>query len=302
MIKKILIIGSKGFIGSHAYHYFSSLPTGYECWGCDVEVDYNDSHYFQIDGTNSNYTDIFEKVASDVCINCSGAASVPDSVIHPLRDFTLNVFNVVKILDAIKKLSPNCKFINLSSAAVYGNPTQLPIAEQDSCNPVSPYGMHKQMAEKLCKEYAAFFGLQTCSARIFSAYGPGLKKQLLWDIYKKTVQSGTVTLFGTGVESRDFIYVSDIVHSLEVLILKAKFDGAVYNVANGIEITIRQLAESMLKELNYAGELVFTGQERIGDPINWKADITKMNALGYQSQTNIHDGIAAYVKWLNEEK
>ena len=103
----ILIIGSKGFIGGHAYHYFSSLSAEYDCVGCDVAVDYNDSRYFQVDGTNCDYTELFEQFKFDVCINCSGAASVPDSIIHPLRDFTLNVFNVVKILDAIKRYAPS---------------------------------------------------------------------------------------------------------------------------------------------------------------------------------------------------
>ncbi|RYD80759.1 MAG: NAD-dependent epimerase/dehydratase family protein, partial [Sphingobacteriales bacterium] len=254
------------------YSYFSSLPDKYECKACDVAVDYSDSNYFQIDATNSDFTDIFEQAGFDVCINCSGAASVPDSIIHPLRDFTLNVFNVVKILDAIKRHAPHCKFINLSSAAVYGNPQRLPIAETDFCNPVSPYGTHKQMAEQVCKEYAHYFGLKTCSARIFSAYGPGLKKQLLWDICQKAKQSDTVNLFGTGNESRDFIYVADIVQTLRLLISEASFTGDIFNIANGIEITVRELAETILHQLNYNGKLIFTKMVGSKNRLNFGLD------------------------------
>ena len=102
---KILIIGSKGFIGSHTYHHFSTLPE-IETWGCDVVVDYIDDHYFLLDSTNSDFNELFEQGRFDVCINCSGAASVPDSLVHPLRDFTLNVFTVGKILDAIRRYAP----------------------------------------------------------------------------------------------------------------------------------------------------------------------------------------------------
>jgi len=214
----------------------------------------------------------------------------------------LNVFNVVKILDAIKRYAPNCKFINLSSAAVYGNPKQLPISELDVCNPVSPYGIHKQMAEQICTEYATFFGLQICSARIFSAYGPGLKKQLLWDIYQKSKHSKSITLYGTGNESRDFIYVVDIISALELLITKARFVGDVFNIANGIEVSVRELAETILNHLDFKGDLIFNGEFRKGDPIHWRADISKLQATGYKYEIDIEQGVDKYIKWLKEEE
>src|SRR5687767_6850549 len=146
---KILIVGSKGFIGEHAYKFFSA-QNQYETWGCDVVVDYNAPRYFLLDSTNSDFSELFEAVVFDVCINCSGAASVPDSLKFPLRDFTLNTFNVIKMLDAIRKYRPTCKFVNLSSAAVYGNPSSLPVGENSLPMPVSPYGLHKLQAEQLC--------------------------------------------------------------------------------------------------------------------------------------------------------
>ena len=151
---KILIIGSKGFIGSHAYRYFKEKHS--ETYSADVAVDYSDKNYFTIDSSNSDFNEIFEKISFDFCINCSGAASVPDSLVHTTRDFTLNTFNVFKILEAIKKHAPNCKFINLSSAAVYGNPKKLPITETDEISPISPYGFHKKMAEEILTEYNTF--------------------------------------------------------------------------------------------------------------------------------------------------
>jgi UDP-glucose 4-epimerase len=170
----ILVIGSKGFIGSHVLHYFKEQE--HVVFGCDVVVDYTQENYFLIDTANADFQELFETTPFDVCINCSGAASVPDSIIHPQRDFELNVNNVFKLLDAIRKQQPSCKFINLSSAAVYGNPAVLPVKEDAALLPVSPYGLHKQMAESVLREFYTQFNISTLSLRIFSVYGPGLQK------------------------------------------------------------------------------------------------------------------------------
>lgn len=297
---KILIIGSKGFIGSYTYQYFSKKHP--ETFGADVSVDYADSQYFNIDSTNSDFNDIFENHQFDVCINCSGAASVPDSLVHSLRDFTLNTFNVFKILDAIKKYNPNCKYINLSSAAVYGNPQSLPIKESDIVSPVSPYGFHKKFAEEILQEFHQLFQINCCSLRIFSAYGIGLQKQLLWDISQKAKSQKDIELFGTGRETRDFINVEDIVQSIELVITKGSFNADIYNLANGVQVSVKEIAEILLKELNFQGELTFSGHEREGDPLYWVADIEKIKSLGYVQKINIQDGLKKYAEWAKELK
>lgn len=298
---KILIVGSKGFIGSHLFDYLSGKDN-YEIWGCDVVTDYTAKNYFLIDSTNADFDEPFQQHEFDVCVNCSGAASVPDSLIHPLRDFHLNTVLVFKILETIKKLSSKCKFINISSAAVYGNPKVLPVAETAARQPLSPYGYHKRQAEDICEEFYRFYNLQTCSLRIFSAYGNGLKKQLFWDIALKSVSTSHLILFGTGNESRDFIHIHDITRAIELLIKKADFNGSVYNVANGVEININTAAKKLLNLLSWKGKLEFDGQQRTGDPRNWCADISKIIELGYKQKINIDSGLKSYVNWLREEK
>jgi dTDP-glucose 4,6-dehydratase/UDP-glucose 4-epimerase len=295
---KILIVGSKGFIGSHAVKYFSQ-KTDVECWGSDVVTDYTDKKYILIDSTNSDFNVVFEKTDFDVCINCSGAASVPGSLENPLRDFSLNTYNVARILEAIRNHRPECRLINLSSAAVYGNPLSIPISENAPCSPVSPYGLHKQMAEALCLEYANFFGVKVCSLRIFSAYGPGLQKQLLWDIYQKS-KTGVVNLSGTGQETRDFIFVDDIIGCLDLVIEKGDFKASVYNIANGEEVSISRLANLLVTELGFSGELFFSGVSREGDPLKWRADISRISSLGYIQATSITSGVAKYVSWIKK--
>ncbi|MFV0530354.1 MAG: NAD-dependent epimerase/dehydratase family protein [Flavobacteriales bacterium] len=298
---KILIIGSKGFIGSHILNYFQKL--GNEVYACDVVVDYTSENYFQIDASNSDYHHIFQKIAFDVCVNCSGAASVPQSLENPFRDFTLNTVNVVKILDAIREFRPDCKFINLSSAAVYGNPKELPIKESSQCAPISPYGNHKLFAEVLCEEYTTLFGIKTCSARIFSAYGNGLRKQLIWDLYQKfSKDDDTVNLFGTGEETRDFIHIDDICTAINCIIERAEFRAEKINIANGKEIKIKSIAETFSNLLTSDKTVVFSNQVKEGDPKNWKADIQVLQNLGYQKTIDLENGLKKFIIWARELK
>ncbi|WP_309640397.1 NAD-dependent epimerase/dehydratase family protein [Flavobacterium sp.] len=294
---KILIIGSKGFIGQHAFDHFKSLH--FEVLGCDVVTDYVSEDYIQIDATNSDYHAIFEQHKIDVCLNCSGAASVPLSLQNPFKDFSLNTLNVFKILEAIRSYQPSCKFINLSSAAVYGNPETLPIKENATLHPLSPYGIHKMQAEQILKEFHEYYNIATCSLRIFSAYGEGLKKQLFWDLYQKFLNNDQIELFGTGNESRDFIHVDDIVQAIHLVIQNAKFRGEEINIANGEEFTIQYVAELFHTNFHNSKTIAFNNQVKQGDPLNWRADISILKALGYQQNISIEKGIQRYIDWIN---
>lgn len=297
----ILIVGALGFIGRYAVQYFNTL-SGYQCFGCDVLPAYGLENYWAIDATNADYKAIFKEQPFNVCINCSGAASVPESLQHPDRDFHLNVNNVARLLEAIRCEQPQCQFIQLSSAAVYGNPQTLPIAETAPLQPVSPYGQHKLMAEMLIQEYVAFFALKACMLRLFSVYGPGLKKQLFWDWHQKALQQPMIELWGTGQETRDFIFVGDVVRAMQCIIENAKFNGEPYNVAGGTATTIQAAADYFAAHHQPSFQFMFNQTVRIGDPLYWQADITKLLQLGFVPETSLLDGIVKYIAWLQEEK
>lgn len=298
-VVKILIIGSKGFIGSHCNKYFSS--NGYDVLGCDV-VESEESNYISLNPISFNFNKLFIDHHFDYCINAAGSANVNYSFQFPEKDFELNVSLVINLLGAIKNHSPECKFVNFSSAAVYGNPVTLPISENADLKPLSPYGYHKLLSENLLYEYYRFFGLKTCSLRVFSAYGEGLKKQLFWDIYEKALKADSITLYGTGMESRDFIYITDLVNAVDLIIEKAKFEGEVYNVANGEEMTIKDAVAVFLEEYKWQGNVTFSGGAKTGDPINWRADIEKIKSLGYIQKKSFSNGIKNYCQWLKELK
>lgn len=296
---KILVIGSLGFIGSHCYEYFSSRN---ETWGADVSPGYGLPNYFRVDATDASFRDIFKNHQFTYCINCSGAANVQESLEIPARDYYLNTLNVFKLLDAIRQHNPDCKFINLSSAAVYGNPAALPVREDQLCQPLSPYGFHKYQADLLCKEFTDIFSIPTCILRIFSAYGPGLRKQLFWDLYQKSRGSSRIQLFGTGNESRDFIYIDDLVSAIERVMLQSKFDGQPINVASGQETIIKDAVSTFFQQLGWDGKYNFSDQVRAGDPTRWAADISTLTHFGFGPQVSLTEGLKRYVAWIKGRK
>lgn len=296
---KILIIGINGFIGKHCADHFSKIDS-YEVWGCDIIPESRD-HYFYINPKLPDFDKIFKSINFDVCINCSGAANVSLSLEKPLQDFELNTYNVFRILEAIRLFVPNCKFLNLSSAAVYGNPEKMPIKESATVAPVSPYGYHKLMAELICREFHQFWDIPTLSLRIFSAYGPGLKKQIFWDLSQKLKSKPqNIELYGTGKETRDFIYIDDLVTLISIIVVKASFDGSVLNAANGKQVSIKEISDKMGKMISSDTIINFCGTNRKGDPINWEADIKEIKYLGYAPSVNIDEGINKFIKWLDE--
>ena len=295
---RILIIGSQGFIGQYL---ISELSKHNECFGADIVNTVNLQNYYFLDKNNPNYFELFSKNEFDVCINASGSANVGYSIKEPLIDCELNFYNVEKMLLAISRTQKSCTYILLSSAAVYGNPKQLPIKEDSKLNSVSPYGFHKSCAEEACIMYSNIYGLKTFVLRLFSVYGIGQKKLLLWDLVNKFVKNDVVQLFGTGKESRDFINVLDVVNIIEILINQSNLKSCILNVANGEQVEIQTVAEIVKKSLGLEKDILFTGETREGDPLNWEADITKLKNLGYTKQISIGQGIEEYVNWAKSE-
>jgi len=294
---KILIIGSEGFIGSHAKEYFSKTN---EVWGADIFDKGVASNYYKLDANNTHFEHLFENKNFDICINASGNGSVPISINKPVFDFELNVTNTIKILDAIRTHNPECKFINMSSAAIYGNPSVLPIKESIDKRPLSPYGWHKLYAEQVCKEYYYLYNIKTINLRLFSVYGENLRKQLFWDLYQKCLRSNEVELFGSGSETRDFIYIKDLLRAIECIMNKGLFNGEAVNIGSGVETEIKTAASIFVQEINPNIKLTFNMIVKPGDPLNWKADIELLRSFGFEYQVEIGDGLKNVVEWLKE--
>jgi UDP-glucose 4-epimerase len=297
---RILIIGSRGFIGSHLIEHFSRDQKN-EVYGCDV-LDDNSQNYFKVNKFSPDYNVPFSSQQFDNCIFAGGNGSVPYSLENPDVDYQLNTQTVNSILSCILRHQPECKFIHMSSAAVYGSPASLPITEQAAIKPISPYGWHKYLSEIICKKYYSLYKTKTISLRVFAVYGERLTKQLFWDIYGKIQKSNDITLFGTGNESRDFINIRDLVTAIDLIISKGDFNGETYNVSSGIETTIKEAAQEFCRIYDDKVNVTFSGQTKLGDPINWRADISRLTSLGFEAKVGLSFGLENYIKWLKEKE
>jgi UDP-glucose 4-epimerase len=302
--KKVLITGVGGFIGRTLAHYLSSRR--YLVYGLD-RVPAENAHradlaeYTQLALPNSQFEGLLRRWQPDAILHCAGGASVERAMEDPLLDYAEGPALTFSLLDSTRKVKPDCAFVLLSSAAVYGNPERLPVSEASPVRPISTYGYHKWQSEIICQEYAQLFGMCTISVRIFSAYGPGLRRQVIWDIVRKALTQPEVRLQGTGQESRDFIHVQDIAQGLEAILSSVPPGGSVYNLASGRETKIADLAALILRQLGISSPPIFPGQLPQGTPKNWQADIAAISKLGFKPQISIADGITDFVQWYRTE-
>lgn len=225
--------------------------------------------------------------------HCAGSSRPARSLEDPAGDFVSTVPAMLCVLEAVRSASPQSRVIYVSSAAVYGQPERLPILESDPVNPISPYGYHKWMAELLCREYSEIFGLQTVCARVFSAYGGGLRKQIVWDAITKLGGSGEAVFHGTGKETRDFIHIDDLVEALVRLEAEPTDEThEVCNVASGVETRIDTVVATVARILGRPeGTWRFLGDALLGTPVRWCADTAKLASTGFIPRVAFEAGV-----------
>lgn len=303
-MKQALITGSNGFLGSYIAEEFSRnswVVTGIDrrlvSWNSELDQKPQISHIQSLVPSKS-FDEILVSQQPDIFIHAAGPSSVSDSIHNPVQDFEGSVRFLFNVLDALRRCSPKTRLIFLSSAAVYGNPTKLPVSESTSLRPISPYGFHKMICEKLLEEFFSIYKIRSCSARIFSSYGPGQKKMVLWDIGQKALNGTTVNLFGTGDETRDLIHAKDLARCIRLIAENGSFSGESYNIGNGIEISISTIAKKMIHALGTKNDIEFNQRIKKGDPLRWYADISKIRALGYNPAVSLSDGLHEYAEWI----
>lgn len=303
-MQTVLITGVTGFIGRYVARQFSEA--GWKVAGLGTRPAENSplhnlSYYQSLTLPSDDLAELVRKIQPDVCVHCASRASVNLSVAEPNHDFQSSVDVTFNIVNSLRLHAPQCRLIYLSSAAIYGNPKALPIYEDQTPYPISPYGFHRMLSEQICTEFFKVYGLPTSIVRIFSAYGPGLRRQVLWDMCHKALTQPILKLQGTGTESRDFIHVWDIAKAIYLLVERAPYQAEVHNLASGVETTIKDLAEMVLMNIERNIPIEFDGVVRAGDPLNWRADITKLTQLGFTPEVSLQRGISIYAQWCRAE-
>jgi UDP-glucose 4-epimerase len=230
----------------------------------------------------------------------AGGSSVGLSIELPLEDFSRTVASTARLLEWLRNSAPDCLLVVASSAAVYGADHVGPVAESASLVPMSPYGHHKRMMEQLCESYAAGFGIRCLIVRLFSVYGPNLRKQLLWDVCSRLHKGETpLALGGSGGEIRDWTDVRDVVRML------ARLGGMppdqayrVVNGGSGRATRVAEIAEMLVAQFGRKTVVSYSGVARRGDPYSLLADDSALKRIGFQWQIPVERGIADYVAWF----
>jgi UDP-glucose 4-epimerase len=220
-----------------------------------------------------------------VLFHAAGSASVGASFQSPLEDLQTAILTWSNTLEGVRRSGHKPLILFPSSAAVYGEPINLPVSEEHAIAPISPYGFHKAACELVAHEYSECFGLQIIACRLFSVFGPGQRRLLIWELYQQLVgPDSTVWLQGTGKESRDYLCIDDLcsvlLHLSSNSLIKSKCGRyLVINIARGEETEVLKLAERLCSLLDLNKTIRCEGLERSGDPKRWCADVSLLRTL-----------------------
>ncbi len=300
MAKGALVTGACGFIGRHVARKLEAkgwrvTGIGHGAWSRDQWRLWGVDEWYAADITLESLITYGREPA--LIVHCAGSASVGFSVAHPYQDFLRTAGTTASVLEYARVYAPSSSVVLPSSAAVYGATDQLPTPESAPLRPISPYGAHKRIAEELCLSYSRQYGQAAAIVRLFSIYGSGLRKQLLWDACNK-LQQGETQFSGTGAERRDWLNVEDAAE----LLLRAgeRASGAcpVANGGSGQSIPVREVLQRVAQSLGREEGLEFSGAVRRGDPTDYQADISVARSWAWKPEIDWRSGVDAYVEWF----
>jgi UDP-glucose 4-epimerase len=296
-VSTLLILGGGGFLARYITRHYERLGWRVVSVGRGGRV----LHAWQL--PHPELAPLLAVEQPAVCVNAAGMASVPASMVEPLADFESNTVLNYQVLDALRRRSPATVYIHLSSAAVYGDPRCLPVCEDDPLAPISPYGWHKRMSEQVLAEHSSVFGMRTASLRIFSAYGPGLHRQVVWDIASRAIAKPDQSLLlqGSAEDSRDFVHGADVAAAVQAVTEHGELGGECYNLAGGTETRIVDLAGLVMRLLGRSARIEFDERRRPGNPSRWHADITRLTALGFAPRIALGEGVKEVIDEVRKQ-
>jgi nucleoside-diphosphate-sugar epimerase len=299
---KVLVTGGAGFIGSHLVdrlverdfdvRVLDNLSTGNR----ENIVDHLKSGAVDfIEGDIRDKETVSKSVVDcDMVVHLAAIVSVPFSVQNPSVTFDVNSLGTVNLLRSSAEAGVK-KFVFVSSCAVYGDPDFLPVKETYSTNPLSPYAISKLAGEEFCLDFHAKGLLRSAVVRLFNVYGvrQGLSEYsgVITKFMDCCRRGCPLTVYGDGLQTRDFVSVHDVVSALLACMENSRADGEVFNIGTGKAVTVNELAETVLS-LTGLNLGIRHEKPRAGDIEQSFADISKaQGVLGFKPRVSLEDGL-----------
>ncbi|MBT0160053.1 NAD-dependent epimerase/dehydratase family protein [Candidatus Bathyarchaeota archaeon A05DMB-2] len=268
--KRVLVTGGAGFIGFHLCKKLSEYTSNLTIYDnlssgkLENVKDLPKANF--VKGDILDLTKLCSLEKADLIYHLAAQVVVPYSMENPLEDFETNAHGTLNVLEKARK--DDARIVFASSAAVYGNPTKLPTPEDYGFNPFSCYGLSKVVGEEYCNMYANQYGLEVTIMRFANVYGSRCHGVINDFLDKLSRNPNRLEIIGTGLQSRDFVHISDIVEALITSVQKEKAIGQTYNLGYGKTTKIIDLAKMILKILDLTNKTVITTTN-----VSWKGDI-----------------------------
>lgn len=298
-IKKAIVTGAAGFIGSALAERLAEK--GVKVTAVDI------IRPRRLDGViKYSRADVSARGAlkpfldkETVIFHMASRADVAGSVRLPGEDMRSTFLSTFEILESAR--AAKCKLILPSTASIFDPANKLPVTEMSYAMPSSPYAAAKLASEAYCKAYWRCYGTDTRVARMFSVYGPGMRRFAVHDIVKKIEADGNnLTVLGDGRQIRDYLYIDDVVDGL-ILIAEKGVAGEDYNLASGKAVNILALARKIAGIMGRPDiKIKTTGKSFPGDVPQWYADITKIKRIGFRPAICLDEGLRRTIRRLAE--
>jgi UDP-glucose 4-epimerase len=315
MPKKVLVTGGAGFIGSHvvdqlvtegySVRVLDNLSTG-KLGNIQKHLDSGKIEFVQGDLRDaSTVTKSLDDI--NVVIHMAALVSVPLSLENPDLTYDINLLGTLNMLRSSITHHID-RFVFISSCAVCGDPTALPVTENAPTNPISPYAESKLIGERYCLGFNEKHLLSSVVLRFFNVYGPrqGMNDYsgVITRFIDRCEQKLPLTIYGDGSQTRDFVNVKDVAGAVSAATRISKAEGEVFNIGSGTPISISELAKTVI-ELSGADLAISYEKPRFGDIKDSYADISKAKKLlGYTPKISLKDGLKSLLdeRTLNYRK
>lgn len=296
---KTLITGVAGFLGSALAARL--VEDGHQVLGLDdlstgKEKDIPEGIQFEL-GDMLDRPKLWTLLQGVECVyHLAAKVAVRESILYPREYNSTNVGGTVSVMEAMRDVGVE-RVVFTSSGAIYGAQVAQPLHEEMVPAPDSPYAVSKLSAEYYVKTIGQLWGIETVTLRIFNAYGPGQHlpadhPPVIPYYLRQAVKGGSLIVHNSGTQTRDFVYLDDVVNALVQAGKASDVDGATINIGSGREISILELVDSVLEITGADTEAIYNPKAS-GGVNRMRADITRAELLlGYQPQYTLKEGLA----------